>query len=91
MRARIGVTASLRAEGEHIEVLVQHRSSASAGGVGRTKLTYARHPFDVMGWDGCLYPYALNIDPYAFEHRRLRAGGDEVRAEPEVTWSGRSA
>src|SRR5437588_204899 len=29
-----------------------------------TKLTsycYAEHPFDVVGWDGALYPYALNI------------------------------
>ena len=27
---------------------------------------YAHHPFDVVGWDGCLYPYALNVS-------RLRA------------------
>jgi homogentisate 1,2-dioxygenase len=36
------------------EVLVRHRS-------GGSRLTYARHPFDVVGWDGCLYPYAFNI------------------------------
>jgi homogentisate 1,2-dioxygenase len=29
--------------------------------VGLTRLTYAYHPFDVVGWDGCLYPYAFNI------------------------------
>ena len=23
--------------------------------------TYATHPFDVVGWDGCLYPYAFNV------------------------------
>ncbi|MFM7015902.1 MAG: homogentisate 1,2-dioxygenase [Bacteroidota bacterium] len=23
--------------------------------------TYMHHPFDVVGWDGCLYPYAMNI------------------------------
>ena len=28
---------------------------------GGTQLTYAHHPFDVVGWDGCLYPYAFNI------------------------------
>jgi homogentisate 1,2-dioxygenase len=28
---------------------------------GLSRLTYARHPFDVVGWDGCLYPYAFNI------------------------------
>ena len=29
-----------------------------------TRLTYARHPFDVVGWDGCLYPYRFNIADY---------------------------
>ncbi len=24
-------------------------------------MTHATHPFDVVGWDGCLYPYALNV------------------------------
>ena len=28
---------------------------------GLTRLTYRHHPFDVVGWDGCLYPYAFNI------------------------------
>ena len=27
-------------------------------------MTYATHPFDVVGWDGCLYPYTFNIDDY---------------------------
>ena len=31
----------------------------TAGGL--TRLTYAYHPFDVVGWDGYLYPYAFNI------------------------------
>ncbi len=48
-------------EGTDVEVLVQHRSSTGPGGVAWTKLTYAHHPFDVVGWDGCLYPYAFNI------------------------------
>jgi homogentisate 1,2-dioxygenase len=44
----------LFADGEDVPVIVRHRA-------GLTTLTYARHPFDVVGWDGCLYPYAFNI------------------------------
>ena len=44
-----------------VEVLVKHRTSA---GVVGTRMTYATHPFDVVGWDGCLYPYTFNIDDY---------------------------
>jgi homogentisate 1,2-dioxygenase len=44
-------------EGE-TSVLVRHRD-------GLTRYTYAHHPFDVVGWDGCIYPYALSI--YDFE------------------------
>jgi homogentisate 1,2-dioxygenase len=40
------------------EVLVRHRD-------GVTCHTFAHHPFDVVGWDGCVYPYALSI--YDFE------------------------
>ena len=49
------------AEGTDVEVLVKHRTSA---GVVGTRLTYATHPFDVVGWDGCLYPYTFNIEDY---------------------------
>jgi homogentisate 1,2-dioxygenase len=28
---------------------------------GLSRHVHARHPFDVVGWDGCLYPYALSI------------------------------
>jgi homogentisate 1,2-dioxygenase len=28
---------------------------------GLTRYTYRHHPFDVVGWDGCLYPWAFNI------------------------------
>jgi len=37
-----------------VPVLVRHRA-------GLTRFTYAHHPFDVIGWDGCLYPWAFNI------------------------------
>jgi homogentisate 1,2-dioxygenase len=41
-------------EGEAVPVLVRHR-----GGVSRH--VHRTHPFDVTGWDGCLYPWAFNI------------------------------
>jgi homogentisate 1,2-dioxygenase len=49
-----GPTEPLRGSGSDVDVLVRHRT-------GMTRLTYANHPFDVVGWDGCLYPYAFNI------------------------------
>ena len=49
------------AEGEDVEVLVKHRTSA---GIVGTRMTYATHPFDVVGWDGCLYPYTFNVEDY---------------------------
>ncbi|GGM79814.1 putative homogentisate 1,2-dioxygenase [Thermopolyspora flexuosa] len=50
----------LLAEGEDVEVLVKHRGDGP-GGVAGTRYRYARHPFDVVGWDGCLYPCTFNI------------------------------
>ncbi|KWX02209.1 homogentisate 1,2-dioxygenase [Carbonactinospora thermoautotrophica] len=47
-------TEPLLVEGEDVDVYVRHRA-------GGTRFTYAHHPFDVVGWDGCLYPYAFNI------------------------------
>jgi homogentisate 1,2-dioxygenase len=44
-------------EGENVEVLVQHRR-------GWTRHVYAKHPFDVVGWDGCLYPWAFSIHDF---------------------------
>jgi homogentisate 1,2-dioxygenase len=29
-----------------------------------SRLTYDTHPFDVVGWDGCLYPYTFNLEDY---------------------------
>lgn len=56
-----GPSAPLLIEGAEVSVLVKHRTSA---GIVGTAMTYATHPFDVVGWDGCLYPYTLNIDDY---------------------------
>ncbi len=44
-----------------VEVFVKHRVG---GGVAGTRYTYAHHPFDVVGWDGCLYPYTFNVEDY---------------------------
>jgi homogentisate 1,2-dioxygenase len=43
-----------------VEVLIKHRGSGP-GGLSGTVHVLPRHPFDVVGWDGCLYPYALNV------------------------------
>ena len=47
-------TELLDVEDTDVEVLVRTRA-------GVTRYVYATHPFDVVGWDGCLYPYAFNI------------------------------
>jgi homogentisate 1,2-dioxygenase len=48
----------LLAEGEDVDVLVR-----TAGGLSRH--THRHHPFDVVGWDGHLYPWALSIHDFA--------------------------
>ena len=42
-------------------MLVKHRVGGQVVG---TRMTYDTHPFDVVGWDGCLYPYTFNLDDY---------------------------
>jgi homogentisate 1,2-dioxygenase len=41
-----------------VEVLVKHRGP---GGITGTRHVLPTHPFDVVGWDGCLYPYTFNV------------------------------
>ena len=52
-----GPDAPLQAEGTDVEVYVKHRA-------GWTRHVYAHHPFDVVGWDGCLYPWAFSIHDF---------------------------
>ncbi|HEY6594576.1 MAG TPA: cupin domain-containing protein [Asanoa sp.] len=52
-----GPAAPLTAEDSDVEVLVQHRR-------GWTRHVYATHPFDVVGWDGHLYPWAFSIHDF---------------------------
>ncbi|MEU5879757.1 cupin domain-containing protein [Spirillospora sp. NPDC047279] len=54
-----GPEALLTAEGEDVPVLVKHRGAR--GEITGTRYVYPRHPFDVVGWDGCLYPYTFNV------------------------------
>jgi homogentisate 1,2-dioxygenase len=59
-----GPAEPLLVDGSDVEVLVKHRGSVrSSGGGGLTGTRYVvpTHPFDVVGWDGCLYPYTFNI------------------------------
>lgn len=53
-----GPTEPLLAEGTDVEVLVKHRPGGEILG---TRLVYATHPFDAVGWDGCLYPFVFDI------------------------------
>ncbi|MFZ2514263.1 MAG: homogentisate 1,2-dioxygenase domain-containing protein [Candidatus Lutibacillus vidarii] len=46
--------------GEATEVLIKHRGSGP-GGIAGTVHVQPHHPLDVVGWDGCLYPYAFDI------------------------------
>ncbi len=50
-------TEPLIAEGENVPVVV-------ANGAGLSRHVHRHHPFDVAGWDGCLYPWAMNIDDF---------------------------
>jgi homogentisate 1,2-dioxygenase len=52
-----GPAMPLLEAGTDVEVLVQHRR-------GWTKHVYANHPFDVVGWDGHLYPWAFSIHDF---------------------------
>ncbi|HEY1823390.1 MAG TPA: homogentisate 1,2-dioxygenase [Trebonia sp.] len=53
----------LLTDGTDVEVCVKHHA-AGQDGVAGSVLTYASHPFDVVGWDGCAYPYAFNVSDF---------------------------
>ncbi len=61
-----GPQGPLLAEGRDVPVLVRNRA-------GLTRFTYANHPFDVVGWDGYLYPYAFNIADFEPVVKRTHA------------------
>ena len=56
-----GPSRPLLVEGTDVEVLTKHRG---AGGLVGSNVVHATHPFDVVGWDGCLYPYRFNVSDF---------------------------
>ena len=58
-----GPEQPLLVEGTDVDIYVKHRGPGPGGIVGSV-LTYPTHPFDVVGWDGCLYPYVFNVRDY---------------------------
>jgi homogentisate 1,2-dioxygenase len=57
-----GPAEPFSADGSDVEVLVQHRGRGTE--TAWTRYVYAHHPFDVVGWDGCLYPYVFSIHDF---------------------------
>ncbi|TAM91267.1 MAG: homogentisate 1,2-dioxygenase [Jatrophihabitans sp.] len=50
-------------EDTDVEVYVKHRGSGPSGIAGSVHVV-PHHPFDVLGWDGCLYPYTFNVEDF---------------------------
>ena len=51
-------TEPLVMDGTDVDVLVRNRD-------GMTCYTMANHPFDVVGWFGCNYPYAMSVHDFS--------------------------
>lgn len=52
------------AEGENLEVFIKHRGPSDSGVAGSVHVV-PHHPFDIVGWDGCFYPYVFSVYDYA--------------------------
>lgn len=59
-RDLFGPSAPLLREGRDIPVYTKHRGPGPTGIAGSVVYA-ARHPFDVEGWAGCLYPFRFNV------------------------------
>jgi homogentisate 1,2-dioxygenase len=46
-----------------VEVYIKHRGGGP-GGIAGTVHVGPHHPFDLVGWDGCLYPYTFNVSDF---------------------------
>jgi homogentisate 1,2-dioxygenase len=46
-----------------VEVYLKHRGAGPSGIAGSIHVV-PQHPFDVLGWDGCLYPYTFNVEDF---------------------------
>ncbi|MCJ8503979.1 homogentisate 1,2-dioxygenase [Kocuria flava] len=58
-----GPTEVLLREETDVELYIKHRGRGTSGIQGSIHVL-PTHPFDVVGWDGCLYPYVFNIRNY---------------------------
>ena len=58
-----GPEEPLLTEGTDVEVYTKHRGNGPSGIVGSIVVS-PTHPFDVVGWDGCLYPYTFNVSDF---------------------------
>ena len=58
-----GPEAPLLVDGTDVEVYTKHRGNGPSGIVGSIVVN-PTHPFDVVGWDGCLYPYTFNVSDF---------------------------
>jgi homogentisate 1,2-dioxygenase len=56
-------TEPVMVEERDVEVHVKHRGPGPGGLAGSVHVV-PQHPFDVVGWDGCLYPYAFSIHDF---------------------------
>lgn len=52
------------AEGTDVDVYIKHRGQGPSGISGSIH-TLPNHPFDIVGWDGCLYPFVFSVYDYA--------------------------
>lgn len=51
-------------DGSNVEVYIKHRGHG-ASGISGTVHVLPNHPFDIVGWDGCLYPFVFSVHDYA--------------------------
>ena len=56
-RGALGVSVTTSDESGEFEVRVKSNGRM-------TRFVYDHHPLDVVGWDGCLWPYAFNIEDF---------------------------
>jgi homogentisate 1,2-dioxygenase len=59
-----GPTAPQLSDERDVDVYIKHRVNGLPNGIGGTIHTLPHHPFDVLGWDGCLYPFAFNVEDF---------------------------
>ena len=52
-----GPDTPLVCDGTDVPVFVRTRA-------GLTRLVHSTHPFDVVGWDGCVWPFAFSINDF---------------------------